>query len=152
MEIFGLRLFTVILIYLAIYDLKKGIIPNRVVYPSIIISLILSILSPVTNALLSLLSGIVLAVLLLVAGLLQKKMGLGDVKLAFLIGIMTGLPGGIIALFSGIFLGGLAAIFLLLFKLKGRKDEMPFAPFLAMGAIIVLLGSQYIVDPILKML
>ncbi|GAF79372.1 unnamed protein product, partial [marine sediment metagenome] len=54
------------------------------------------------------------------------------------------------ALFSGIALGGLAAIVLLLLRIKGRKEEMPYAPFLSLGAIAVLLGEQYFLFPVFR--
>lgn len=152
MEIISLLFFTGVLIFLALYDLKYRIIPNRVVYPAIIITLALSLLSPEVRVVMALASGTALALLLLIPALLLKKMGMGDVKLVFLIGLMTGLPEGIIALFGGIFLGGLAAIILVLLRLKSGKDEMPYAPFLAAGAIVVLIGGQQIMNSILEMI
>lgn len=152
METISLLFFIGVLIFLALYDLKYRIIPNRVVYPAIIITLTLSLLSPEVSVMMTLVSGGALALLLLIPALLLNKLGMGDVKLAFLIGLMTGFPEGIIALFGGIFLGGLAAIFLVLLRLKNREDEMPYAPFLAVGAIIVLLTGQQIMKPLLEMI
>ncbi len=152
MEIISLLFFTGVLLFLALYDLRYRIIPNRVVYPAIIITLALSLLSPEIRFVTALVSGTTLAFLLLIPALLLKKMGMGDVKLAFLIGLMTGFPEGIIALFGGIFLGGLTAIILVLLRFKSRKDEIPYAPFLAAGAIVVLYGGQHIMNPILEML
>ncbi len=152
MEIISLLFFTGVLIFLALYDLRYRIIPNRVVYPAISITLALSLISPEVRVVTALISGTTLALLLLIPALLLKKMGMGDVKLAFLIGLMTGFPEGIIALFGGIFLGGLVAIILVLLRLKSGKDEMPYAPFLAAGAIVVLYGGQHIMNPILGMI
>jgi leader peptidase (prepilin peptidase) / N-methyltransferase len=73
-------------------------------------------------------------------------MGWGDVKMAGLIGLMTGFPNAVVAVFGGIILGGLSAIALLLFKKRTRKEGIPFGPFLALGAIIALLYGNYIVD------
>ncbi len=152
MEIISLLFFTGVLIFLALYDLKYRTIPNKVVYPAIIITLILSLVSPEVSTGMALVSGTALSLLLLIPALLLKKMGMGDVKLAFLIGLMTGFPEGIIALFGGIFLGGLVAIILVLLRLKSGKDEMPYAPFLAAGAIVVLLGGQHIMNPVLELI
>jgi len=73
-------------------------------------------------------------------------MGMGDIKLAFLIGLATGLPLFVVALLIGILLGGLAAIILLVFLKKGRKDVIPYGTFLALGPIITLLWGNEIFD------
>jgi len=67
---------------------------------------------------------------------------MGDVKLACLIGLATGLPLVIVALLTGILLGGLVAIVLLLLRLKGRKDVIPYGTFLAIGPIVTLLWGN----------
>jgi leader peptidase (prepilin peptidase)/N-methyltransferase len=68
-----------------------------------------------------------------------RGMGMGDVKLAGLIGLVTGFPLVIVGLLIGIFIGGLAAIALLLLRLKGRKDLIAYGTFLAIGPIVTLL-------------
>ncbi len=143
MDIIRFSFFVGVLIFLSVGDLRHGIIPNKIVYPAMLITIGLVMLSPEASIKMSLISGAALAGLLMIPVLLFKGLGLGDVKLAALIGLMTGFPQGIIALFIGIALGGLVAIILLLFKIKGWKDEMPYAPFLSLGAIVVLLGGQY---------
>ena len=70
-------------------------------------------------------------------------MGWGDVKMAALIGLVTGFPLVFVALFMGIVLGGLVAVILLILGIKKRKEPIPFGPFLALSAVITLLwGSQ----------
>jgi leader peptidase (prepilin peptidase)/N-methyltransferase len=64
-------------------------------------------------------------------------MGLGDVKLAALVGLMIGYPLVIVALLLSMIAGGLVAAILLVLKIKGRKDPIPFAPFLATPSIKV---------------
>ncbi len=68
-----------------------------------------------------------------------RGMGMGDVKLAGLIGLVTGFPLVIVALLIGIFIGGLVAIVLLALRFKGRKDVIAYGTFLAMGPIVTLL-------------
>lgn len=133
--------FIIVLVVLAIIDFRRGVIPNNIVYPAVIVTLAIDIFAPGRGILPSIVTGIVLAGFLAVAGLLQRRMGMGDIKLAFLIGLMTGMPSGFVALILGIFLGGIAAIALLLLKLKGRNDEMPYGPYLASGAIIAIVFS-----------
>jgi len=71
-------------------------------------------------------------------------MGWGDVKMAGLMGLATGFPIIFVALFIGIVIGGLVAIGLILLKLRGRKDTIPFGPFLAIGAMAALLWENII--------
>jgi leader peptidase (prepilin peptidase)/N-methyltransferase len=131
--------FIMVLVAVAIIDFRRSLIPNKIVYPAVIITAAIDIFSPGRGISPAVITGIALAGLLAIAGMLQKRMGMGDIKLAFLIGLMTGLPSGFVALALGIFLGGIAAIVLLLLKLKRRNDEMPYGPYLACGAVIVIL-------------
>jgi prepilin signal peptidase PulO-like enzyme (type II secretory pathway) len=81
---------------------------------------------------------------LLLALARRNALGAGDVKLAFLIGMLTGFPWVLQALVLGIVLGGLAAALLLLFKLRGPKQYIPYAPYLVAGAMATLLCGQHI--------
>ena len=146
-EMISVYFFIAVLIILSVFDTRYGIIPNKIVYPAIIVTIALVWLSPEASLKTSLIGGATLAAFLLVPVLLLRSMGLGDVKLAFLIGLMTGFPEGVVALYGGIALGGLCAIFLLVFRLKERRDEMPYGPFLVVGAIVVLLAHQYSLFP-----
>jgi len=73
-----------------------------------------------------------------------RGMGMGDVKLGALVGLMTGYPLVIVALLLSWIVGGLVAAILLAFKIKGRKDPIPSATFLATSALITLLWGQVI--------
>lgn len=136
--------FILVLAVLAIIDFRRGVIPNKIVYPATMATFLINILSESQGVLPAVITGLLLSGILAAAGLLQRKMGMGDIKLAFLIGLMTGLPSGFIALTLGIFLGGITAIVFLVLRLKTRKDEMPYGPYLASGAIIVIMFSSWI--------
>ena len=73
-----------------------------------------------------------------------RGMGLGDVKLAALVGLMTGFPLVIIALLLSWISGGLVAALLLAFKIKKRHDPIPSATFLATSTMVTLLWGQAI--------
>jgi len=75
-----------------------------------------------------------------------RGMGMGDVKLAGLIGLVTGFPLVIVALLTGILIGGLVAIVLLVLRFKGRKDAIAYGTFLAIGPIVTLLWGVEIYD------
>ena len=76
----------------------------------------------------------------------RQGMGMGDMKLGGLIGLMVGFPDVLVALFIAVVSGGVAAVFLLALKIKGRKDAMPFGPYMAAGAMATVLWGQAILD------
>jgi leader peptidase (prepilin peptidase)/N-methyltransferase len=134
-------------------DLEHGILPNKIVYPGIIISIVIAALgsifgfepSSIASSGLRLWivdaaigGGVGFALLLLPAILYRGGMGWGDIKLAGLIGLVTGFPLVFIALFLAIIGGGLTAAILLLAKLKSRKDAIPFGPFLSLAAMATM--------------
>lgn len=141
-------------ITLLLIDLEHNILPNKIVYPGMLIALIIagagSIFGFEPSAIAhrgfhlwilnAAIGGVIGFVLLLLPALLYRGgMGWGDVKLAGLIGLVTGFPLVLLAMFLAIVSGGLTAAVLLLLKLKGRKDAIPFGPFLSLAAIITLL-------------
>lgn len=65
--------------------------------------------------------------------------GLGDVYLAAMIGAMVRLPGVIPALFLGILLAGVGSVLLLATRRAGRRDAIPYGPYLCVGALLALL-------------
>jgi leader peptidase (prepilin peptidase)/N-methyltransferase len=75
-----------------------------------------------------------------------RGMGMGDIKLAGLIGLVTGFPMVIVALMIGIVVGGVVAVVLLSFKIMGRKDVIPYGTFLAIGPMITLIWGNSILN------
>ncbi|MDU4959773.1 MAG: prepilin peptidase [Sporomusaceae bacterium] len=76
--------------------------------------------------------------MLLIAVLSRGGMGGGDIKLTAALGIWLGWQGTLLALFLAFVFAGLTGVFLLLARIKGRKDMIPFAPFLCAGAFMAL--------------
>ena len=76
----------------------------------------------------------------------RQGMGMGDVKLGGLIGLMVGYPYVLVALLLAVVSGGVIASLLLLLRIKSRKDAIPFGPFMAAGAFVTLLWGQAILD------
>jgi leader peptidase (prepilin peptidase)/N-methyltransferase len=145
-----LLFYSSILIAVALVDFYHQIILNILIFPTAIIALIINIFYPefgLHSFLFGLLGGATGLVFFLLLHLINRKgMGLGDVYLVGMIGLMTGFPNVIVAVFGGIILGGLAAIFLLIFKKKNRKEGIPFGPFLAMGTIIAFFYAKDVID------
>ena len=144
-----------IFMVLMVIDWEKGLILNKIVVPAIgaaiVISAAFSIFLPdieivpfIGRAAAG--GGIGLAIFLLIVIVSRGGMGWGDVKLAALIGLVTGFPLVFIALLIGVVLGGVAAALLLVFKIKRRKEAIPFGPFLAIAAIATLLWGNSILS------
>ena len=83
---------------------------------------------------------IMLAIFLLSRG----GMGAGDVKLAFVIGAWLGFSGSLMFLLLAFIGGGLIGILLFFFSVKGRKDAIPFGPFLCLSAYITVIYYPYL--------
>lgn len=147
-----LAAYAAILIIVFVIDLERGLILNRVVFPALILSLIVAAVAPPAwlgnlfpHSLLSAAAGAGSGFLLLflIALVARGGMGWGDVKFAAFMGAATGFPLVFVALFCGIIIGGIVAIALLASGKKGRKQAIPFGPFLALGTMAAMLwGPQ----------
>ena len=136
---------------IGIIDIQKGLILNVLIYPAMIIALVFAlflsdveIVPDLANA--SIGGGIGLALFTLILLASRGGMGMGDIKMAALIGLVIGFPHLIVALLLAIIAGGLVATLLLVSKRKGRKQSLPFGPFLSFGALIALLYGAGIYD------
>jgi len=69
-------------------------------------------------------------------------MGGGDMKLGAMLGAFLGWKLGLLALLLGVLTGGIVALCLLMLGRKGRKEAIPFGPFLALGGAITLLWGE----------
>ena len=75
--------------------------------------------------------------------ILTRGMGEGDIDIALICGLFLGIKG---ILFLAIILGGIVATIILIFKLKERKAEIAFGPYLAIGGIIACLYGSRLID------
>jgi leader peptidase (prepilin peptidase)/N-methyltransferase len=75
-----------------------------------------------------------------------RGIGLGDVKLSFLLGLLLGYPQTIVALYIAFLTGALAGVILILARIKSLKSKIAFGPFLIMGTVIVIVFHAYIVN------
>src|SRR5438034_5313769 len=72
-------------------------------------------------------------------------MGLGDAKLGAMLGAFLGWKVLLFSLFAAVTVGGVLAIVLLATGLRGRKDPIPFGPFLALGGATGLFWGEKVV-------
>jgi leader peptidase (prepilin peptidase)/N-methyltransferase len=146
---------TAALLAISIIDLEHFIVPDRITAPLTVSALGLLGLAAVAEGNgwrfgRTLLGGVAyFAFLLLLNILYPKGMGMGDVKLAFSLGLYLGWLGwGQVFLggFLAFLLGAVVGVTLIATKIKSRKDVVPFGPFLALGAMLTILWG----DPILR--
>jgi leader peptidase (prepilin peptidase)/N-methyltransferase len=131
---------------IAIYDLRWQRIPNRAVYPAVAVAIALAFVQPAGPWWSFLLAGLFGGSVLFAIALASRGgLGLGDAKLAVLIGLMSGWPSVIAALFLGFAGGAVVGVGLLASGRIGRRDPMPFGPALAAGAIAaIFVGPQLV--------
>ena len=137
--------FCAVLVVVSAIDLAHRIIPNRIVLPAAAICLVAqTALQPSAEWVLAALGA---SVFLLVAALAYPGgMGMGDVKLALLMGAVLGrtVP---VALMAGMLLALVPSMVLLArHGARARKMGIPFGPFLALGSVLALFWGDAVVD------
>ena len=144
-------LFCATLVAVSATDVERRIIPNKIVLPAAAIVLAAqTVLHPSVEWALG---GFGAAGFLFVAALAYPAgMGMGDVKLALLLGVMLGrvVP---VALMIGMLSALVPAIVLLIrHGQAARKMGIPFGPFLALGGFVALFAGESILDAYLSLL
>ena len=136
-----------ILVPVALIDLEHRIIPNRITLPAAIAALGIGLVTRPAGVPEQLIAGAAAGGFLLVFALAYPRgMGMGDVKLAAVLGLFLGrsVP---VALLVGVMTGTVvgAAIMARVGVTAGRKTAVPFGPFLALGGVVALLAGPAIV-------
>lgn len=137
-DVARLLLFVLLLVPLFFIDLKHHRLPNILTLPGIGLGLLLSAgLGQVKSAIAGALTG---GGLLFIAAIVTRGgLGMGDAKLQAMVGAFLGLRAMLISLTIGVILGGIVGVWLLAFQVRGRKDMIPYGPFLITGALLVSL-------------
>ena len=133
-----------LLVTAAVQDLKEHISPNKVILAGIILRICYAIAE-----LIMLRSGyfailkedmfsflLVLVLFLLGVVMIKNGIGMGDIKLIFVMGIFQGISGLISSLFFSLMVSFFVAVAALVMKKKGRKDAIPFAPSVLLGTAV----------------
>jgi leader peptidase (prepilin peptidase)/N-methyltransferase len=139
------------LLAISLIDLEHYIIPNRIVYPTLLAGFALLVVAAAAEHDWKALERAVIGAalfwgILLVIHLVQPRgMGFGDVRLAAVLGLFLGWLGlsyvGL-GFFLGFLLGAVVGLALLVLRRRGRKDHIPFGPFLAAGAVVAVLAGS----------
>jgi leader peptidase (prepilin peptidase)/N-methyltransferase len=149
-----------LMLAVAVIDARFRIVPNRIVYPALLLFAAAIVVGDLAvarvdapRAALGMLAYSL--PLFLMALAVPHGMGMGDVKLVGLIGLVLGSLGlayVAVAAGVGILAGGLGAIFAVVALRYGRKAQMPFGPFLAGGAVVAALAGSQIATAYLSLI
>jgi leader peptidase (prepilin peptidase) / N-methyltransferase len=146
---------TAALVALSAIDLEHYLLPNRILYPTDVAVVVLLAAGSAGEhdwgafgrAVIA--GAIAFAIFFAIHLVSPRGMGFGDVRLSFLLGLSLGWIGwGEVAggLFSGFLYGAVVGVALIAVKIRGRKQQIPFGPFLAAGAMTFVLFGEPIVD------
>ena len=153
-ELFYLWTIASLLTVIFVYDLKHFIIPDKILYPAILLSSMWYVLAGVQgiiqpyeilHAIYSGLgaAGFFLAIYIFTKG---RAMGFGDVKLALFMGLFLSWPNILVALSVAFGTGAIVGLVLMLLKRKTMRSEVPFGPFLILGTFTALFLGEKLVD------
>ncbi len=140
--------FVILLVPVTLIDLDHRIIPNTLMLIGTVVSVVILLLTDPGALTEHLIAGTAAGGFLLIAALAYPGgMGMGDVKLAFVMGLFLG-RNVAPALLAGFLLGSIVGGLIMARKgvAAGRKTKVPFGPFLAVGGLIGLFFGDAIVE------
>jgi leader peptidase (prepilin peptidase) / N-methyltransferase len=136
------------LVPIALIDLDRRLIPNAITLPASVAAVAAAALLDPGFVPEQLIAGAAAGGFFLLAALVHPRgMGMGDVKLAGMLGLYLGravAPAVLVALVAGVLVGAL--VIARKGAREGRKTAVPFGPFLALGAVVALFAGDALVD------
>jgi len=139
-------LFLALLVAITAIDLERRVIPDLLSIPGTVAGLLANVATerlPLSDSVLGIVigSGLFLAIILV----RPDGMGGGDMKLGALLGAFLGWKVALLAIFLAVVVGGAVAALLMATGLRGRKDAIPFGPFLAAGGAAALFWGEGVI-------
>lgn len=156
---FGLTTTTVVfailfssLLVISMIDVKYMIIPNGIVIFLFVMGIINTVFF--THSYIDSLIGFfaVSTILLIINIVTGGQMGMGDVKLMAVCGIIIGWKGILLSLFIGSIFGSIIGLILIAIKVNGKKQEIPFGPYLSLGIMIAALYGNELIEMYLNLI
>lgn len=139
-------IFFSILLVISLIDLESKEIYLSTIIFGLIIAILYSLVSYFIfnmNIINNILGGIIGYGIIMLIVILTRGMGEGDAEIAGICGLFLGIQGILLALFIAVVTGGIVGSIILLLKLKDKKAEIAFGPYIALGTIVsILYGSQ----------
>jgi leader peptidase (prepilin peptidase)/N-methyltransferase len=147
--------FAATMVTLTVTDLQTKLIPNRILGPATATGIVLLAVGGLISAELPALGRAAaggfayFGVLFILALIGRGALGFGDVKMAFIIGVFTGyfsLGYVVIAGVGAFIIAGIVAVVLLVTRRSGRKDSIPFGPFMTGAGLVAVIYGQQILE------
>lgn len=138
-----------LLIVISMIDLWHQIIPDRLILFGFLFALLFKV--PVLFKNFTMIYGNFIGLLvgggffLLIAVITNGAMGGGDIKLMGMLGFWLGWQWILLVMFLSFVIGGIISILLIISKIKGRKDMIPFGPFIGFAALMTVLYGNDII-------
>lgn len=136
-------IYACVMLVVFVVDLEHQLVLNVVTYPAMAVAFGFSWLLPEVGPVSSALGGVFGAVTLSLPLIVYRRgIGLGDVKLGALIGLMMGWPVVAFVLLGSVLVAAAVAAFLMALRKRRRTDVMPFAPFLAALTVLAFFWGE----------
>lgn len=144
-----------LMVLLTATDLDTKLIPNRILFPGTAVAIGLLVVGAIPAGLAEGLGRAAIggagffALMIVLAMAARGGLGFGDVKLAFVIGAFAAFESWghlMLAVLGGFILGGLTSGVLLITRRVGRRDAIPFGPFMTIAAVATLVFGQAFLD------
>lgn len=136
-----------VLLTVTVIDLEHLIIPDQVLLAGTAVGIPFLLLYSWQGTLWGIAAALAAGGFMLAIAIVSRGgMGGGDVKMAAFMGLFLGPRMVALALFLAFLIGGLVGIALLVSGKKGRKDAIPFGPYLALGGVLALLQGGNIIS------
>jgi len=148
LDLIKFTLLSSFLIVIGMIDLDTTDVYLKTILPGIVVGIVFVIIaffsgsSYITFILGGLLAGGIIALIIVTT----HGMGWGDFEICVLSGLFLGLKLSIVMVFFSFVLGGLIGVLLLITKKKGRKDQIPFGPFIVMGTFVAMFFGEQIIN------
>jgi leader peptidase (prepilin peptidase)/N-methyltransferase len=133
--------FVLVLVQVIFFDFEHRLILDRVMFPSMLLALVVSLFGNPwwAGVATGLAAGLLFLLVALVGAAIFKAeaLGFGDVKLALFMGLLLGPLPTVQALFYGVFLAGMVSVAIIIWH-RSMKGSIAYGPYLAAGALIML--------------
>ena len=135
------------LVAITVIDLERQIIPDVISLPGILAGILANLATgrlPWLESIMGVLvgGGVFLAIILVSGG----GMGGGDMKLGAMLGAFLGWKVVLLSMLVAVVAGGALAVALIATGVRGRKDPIPFGPFLALGGAVGLFWGERVLQ------
>lgn len=147
LEFYGFAVLSSLLLVISVIDLEIQEIPDGLSIFGLAAGIVFIAVQWDMNLVLSSFAGLLIGsgLFFLIAFLSKGGMGGGDIKLLGVLGIWVGWKLTLLLILLSFTIGALVSVFLLITKIKSRKDHIPFGPFIAIGAYIAIIYGNFLI-------